>query len=131
MHCLKLWLRALALASNPTSNGRVYTPRDVTQRPLTPRPEQVVKDGEATPVPAAATVGAGGACKYAADRHRSIAASESASVAPDFTQTVCEHPLKIRNAGANSQQTLARVGYLVFIGPILSGAVEQLVDIER
>jgi hypothetical protein len=122
MHCRKLWLRALALASNPTSNGRVYTPRDVTQRPLAPRPEHVVKDGDAMPLPADATVGAGGACRYAADRHRSIAASESASVAPGFTQTVCEHPDRIRNAGANSQQAP-----LVF----LSRAIQQPINVER
>lgn len=115
MHCLKAWVRALALASNPTSSGRVYTPREVTQRPLTPGPEQVVKDGEATPLPADATVGAGGACKYAADRHRSTAAWESTSVALGLTQTVCAHPVSISNAGATNQQTLVRPEQLVFI----------------
>jgi hypothetical protein len=131
MHCLKIWLRTLALASNPTSSGRVYTPRDVTQRPLTPAPEQVVKDGGATPLPAEATVGADGACRYAADRHRSVAAAESASVAPAFTQTDCEHPVTSRNAGANSQNTRERLAYRVFIGRFPSGAVEQPIDVER
>ena len=46
MHCLKSWVRILALASVRMVSGRVKRPRDVTQLPLDPRPEQVVKDGD-------------------------------------------------------------------------------------
>jgi hypothetical protein len=91
----------------------------------------VVKDGETTSLPIVATDGADGACKYAADRHRSTANSDSASVAPDFTQTVCEHPVRISNAGANSRRTLMRLGYLIFIGRLLLCAVQQTIDVER
>jgi hypothetical protein len=96
-----------------------------------PRPEQVVNEGEATPPPIVATVGADGACRYAADRHCSIATWESASVAPASTQTVCEHPVRISNTGAKIPPTRVLLAYLVFIGGFLSRAIQQPVYIER
>ncbi len=96
-------------------SGRVNWPRDVTQLPLPPSPEQVVKDGGATPLPMLATAGAVGACRYAADRHRSIVGSKSAADVPVFTQTVCEHPVTISNVGAKIQKTPASPGPLVVI----------------
>jgi hypothetical protein len=97
----------------------------VIQLPVDPRPEQVVKEGEATSLPIVAIVGADGACRYVVDRHCSIATWESASVAPASTQTVWEHPVRINNAGAKSQPTLMVLGCLVFIGKFLSGAIQQ------
>jgi hypothetical protein len=49
------------LASYRTISGRVYWPRDVTQTPLKPNPEQVVKDGGATSLPIGRVAGADGA----------------------------------------------------------------------
>jgi hypothetical protein len=91
---------------------------------LDPRPEQVVNEGDATSLPIVAIVGADGACRYAVDRHRSIATWESASVAPAFTQTVCEHPVRISNTGAKSQLTAVPFAYLVFMGGFPSGAIQ-------
>ena len=84
-----------------------------------------MKDGETTPLPMFATAEAVGACKYASDRHRSMVGSKSAGAAPAFTQTVCEHPVRISNAGAKSQNAPVRRI------PIISGAIQQLVYVER
>ena len=61
MHCRYICARVLALASYDMLIGRVYCPRDVTQAPLKPRPEHVVKDGAATSLPTVRTDGAEGA----------------------------------------------------------------------
>jgi len=61
MHCRNICERVLALASYRIVSGRVYWPRDVTQMPLRPSPEQVVKDGGATSLPTERAAGADGA----------------------------------------------------------------------